>query len=261
MTTLALLKSRCTTPRSCACASASASCWPSRRTSSTGSGAARQPLAQRLPLDQLHRDVRPARPPRRPRRSCRCSGGSASRRAALRAPAAPAPSRPGRLRRQHLQRDVPLEPRVARPPDLAHPACAETARGSRTGRASFPRRGPSNLPPRVGVTGGSWAPHGHTHFLRPVQTTPATSLVPVPKDWNGTFASTPLETALYLERSAVLRPLAALTPAATACLNKRVRNRDQESGGAERDRTVDLLNAIQALSQTELQPHSEGRER
>jgi hypothetical protein len=26
-------------------------------------------------------------------------------------------------------------------------------------------------------------------------------------------------------------------------------------GGAERDRTVDLLNAIQALSQTELQPH------
>src|SRR6476646_4950231 len=29
-------------------------------------------------------------------------------------------------------------------------------------------------------------------------------------------------------------------------------------GGAERDRTVDLLNAIQALSQTELQPHGEG---
>jgi hypothetical protein len=26
-------------------------------------------------------------------------------------------------------------------------------------------------------------------------------------------------------------------------------------GGAERDRTADLLNAIQALSQTELQPH------
>jgi hypothetical protein len=32
-------------------------------------------------------------------------------------------------------------------------------------------------------------------------------------------------------------------------------------GGAERDRTVDLLNAIQALSQTELQPHAgRGRE-
>jgi hypothetical protein len=29
-------------------------------------------------------------------------------------------------------------------------------------------------------------------------------------------------------------------------------------GGAERDRTVDLLNAIQALSQTELQPHRLG---
>ena len=43
--------------------------------------------------------------------------------------------------------------------------------------------------------------------------------------------------------------------------NERVRKRDQDSGGAERDRTVDLLNAIQALSQTELQPHSEGREK
>ena len=29
----------------------------------------------------------------------------------------------------------------------------------------------------------------------------------------------------------------------------------ENNGGAERDRTVDLLNAIQALSQTELQPH------
>jgi hypothetical protein len=28
------------------------------------------------------------------------------------------------------------------------------------------------------------------------------------------------------------------------------------SGGAERDRTADLLNAIQALSQAELQPHA-----
>src|SRR5262249_15659147 len=33
------------------------------------------------------------------------------------------------------------------------------------------------------------------------------------------------------------------------------RRRERENGGAERDRTVDLLNAIQALSQTELQPH------
>ena len=31
-------------------------------------------------------------------------------------------------------------------------------------------------------------------------------------------------------------------------------------GGAERARTVDLLSAIQALSQTELQPHIAGRQ-
>jgi hypothetical protein len=37
--------------------------------------------------------------------------------------------------------------------------------------------------------------------------------------------------------------------------------RATKTGGAERDRTVDLLNAIQALSQTELQPHARrGRE-
>ena len=30
-----------------------------------------------------------------------------------------------------------------------------------------------------------------------------------------------------------------------------------KNGGADRDRTDDLLNAIQALSQTELQPHPE----
>src|ERR1019366_6807323 len=34
-----------------------------------------------------------------------------------------------------------------------------------------------------------------------------------------------------------------------------------ESGGAERDRTVDLLSAIQGLSQTELQPHPFGEAR
>ena len=39
------------------------------------------------------------------------------------------------------------------------------------------------------------------------------------------------------------------------------RERKDVSGGAERDRTLGLLNAIQALSQTELQPHTqEGRE-
>ena len=32
------------------------------------------------------------------------------------------------------------------------------------------------------------------------------------------------------------------------------------TGGAERDRTADLLNAIQALSQTELQPHRVGKD-
>ncbi len=33
----------------------------------------------------------------------------------------------------------------------------------------------------------------------------------------------------------------------------------QEIGGADRDRTGDLLSAIQALSQTELQPHARRR--
>ncbi len=37
-TTFPLLKSRWTTPRACACASASASCWPYRTTWSVGSG-------------------------------------------------------------------------------------------------------------------------------------------------------------------------------------------------------------------------------
>src|SRR5450830_1110339 len=37
--------------------------------------------------------------------------------------------------------------------------------------------------------------------------------------------------------------------------------RKQESGGADQDRTDDLLSAIQALSQTELQPHPPGEAR
>ena len=45
----------------------------------------------------------------------------------------------------------------------------------------------------------------------------------------------------------------------TLCIIKSRQSKLSALGGDEGDRTLDLLNAIQALSQTELRPHSASR--
>ena len=85
--------------------------------------APREPLGERRSLDELHHEARePSRSPRG-RRWRRCWGGSARRGAAPRARSGrgargPAASAVG----QGLERDVAMEPRVARPVNLAHAA-------------------------------------------------------------------------------------------------------------------------------------------
>ena len=143
MTTLALLKSRCTTPRACACASASASCCPYRSDLLDRQRATGHPVAERLPLDELHRDDRSGHRCRRRRRSCRCGDGSVSRPAAPRARAAPARSRrpgprragPSGPRRAPAACRAPGRPRPCRP--------RRWRRGSRTGRGEHRTKGTS----------------------------------------------------------------------------------------------------------------------
>jgi glycosyltransferase involved in cell wall biosynthesis len=50
----------------------------------------------------------------------------------------------GESGREHLDRDLPVEARVARPPDLAHPARSGAVRRSRTARAADRPRGPAH---------------------------------------------------------------------------------------------------------------------
>ena len=125
---LAGLRSRCTTPRSCASSSAAATSLPSVATSFSGSGAAADVLRQCLARHVLHHqevdavaavevvhrgDVGVVQPGQR-----------------LRFTAEPPPCRlvAQRARRQHLEGDVAVEVLVAGAVDLAHPAFAQLAR-------------------------------------------------------------------------------------------------------------------------------------
>ncbi len=128
------LRSRWTIPCSCAASSASAICLAIGTASSSGIASPRDPLRQILTLDQLHHEC------------TRVAGaleavdlgdvGMIERRQRLRL--ALETRQPlgiaGQRRRQRLQRHVAAQRRVARAIDLAHPAGAERARGSRRGR-------------------------------------------------------------------------------------------------------------------------------
>ena len=154
---LAGLRSRWMIPCSCAASSASAICLAMGRASSSGSAPRAMPLRQILTLDQFHDqrpdaavvfeavDVRDVRVVQRRQRL-----GFAGE---PRQPFGVAGEEIG----QHLDRDIAVERRVARPIDLAHPAGAEEGRAPRTVRFGRRPQSPFGYGGRYSIrTGPCW---------------------------------------------------------------------------------------------------------